>query len=286
MAANPMKRYRTIVADPPWQLDASPSAWQTNGRTLPYEALDVPAISALPIGDLALAGAELYCWTINQRLVDTYEVVRRWGFDPIAVLVWCKPPRGLSMGGKFASNVEFILFCRDLAGIRRVTSYLADCAKSAGVTGDQINAEFGFRGNMAGHWLARSSQPALPRPEYWHRLKRLVSADDRYDDEIAAYHEHGCAGGPKSDTRWFQWPRGEHSAKPEAFLDLVEQVSPGPYLELFARRQRFGWDTWGDEALDHTNGALGLEADAQHRAAVPEAESPEDERVVRGGGSA
>lgn len=42
-----------------------------------------------------------------------------------------------------------------------------------------------------------------------------------------------------------------HSAKPEGMLDIVEQVSPGPYLELFARRQRLGWDTWGDEALEH-----------------------------------
>lgn len=40
-----------------------------------------------------------------------------------------------------------------------------------------------------------------------------------------------------------------HSAKPEAFLDFVERVSPAPRLELFARRARFGWDTWGDEAL-------------------------------------
>ena len=50
---------------------------------------------------------------------------------------------------------------------------------------------------------------------------------------------------------WWQWPRGQHSAKPEAFQDLVERVSPGPYLELFARRQRLGWDTWGNEALNH-----------------------------------
>ena len=50
---------------------------------------------------------------------------------------------------------------------------------------------------------------------------------------------------------WWEWPRGEHSAKPEAFLDLVEQVSPGPYLELFARRNRLGWDTWGNESLEH-----------------------------------
>jgi N6-adenosine-specific RNA methylase IME4 len=42
-------------------------------------------------------------------------------------------------------------------------------------------------------------------------------------------------------------PRDEHSRKPDVFLDLVERVSPGPYLELFARRRRFGWGAWGDE---------------------------------------
>ena len=45
----------------------------------------------------------------------------------------------------------------------------------------------------------------------------------------------------------FNWPRGAHSAKPEAFQDLVESVSPGPYLELFARRPRLGWTVWGNE---------------------------------------
>jgi N6-adenosine-specific RNA methylase IME4 len=55
------------------------------------------------------------------------------------------------------------------------------------------------------------------------------------------------------DSSWFNWPRmgAAHSRKPEAFLDMVEETSPGPYLELFARRQRLGWDTWGDEALNH-----------------------------------
>ncbi len=28
----------------------------------------------------------------------------------------------------------------------------------------------------------------------------------------------------------------------EHVIDMVEQVSPGPYAELFARRARFGWD--------------------------------------------
>jgi len=39
-----------------------------------------------------------------------------------------------------------------------------------------------------------------------------------------------------------------HSAKPECFYDMVESCSPGPYLEMFARRRRFGWHVWGNEA--------------------------------------
>ena len=54
----------------------------------------------------------------------------------------------------------------------------------------------------------------------------------------------------KFDSTWFNWKRtAKHSAKPDAFLDMVEQASPGPYLELFARRARFGWDYWGDQSL-------------------------------------
>ena len=61
----------------------------------------------------------------------------------------------------------------------------------------------------------------------------------------------------RQDSSWWRWSRPyenghiAHSAKPETFLDLVEQVSPGPYLELFARRNRLGWDTWGDECFEH-----------------------------------
>jgi N6-adenosine-specific RNA methylase IME4 len=51
---------------------------------------------------------------------------------------------------------------------------------------------------------------------------------------------------------WFTWKRPyshtgkpQHSAKPPAFADHVERVSPGPYVELFARAQRLGWHSWG-----------------------------------------
>jgi N6-adenosine-specific RNA methylase IME4 len=39
---------------------------------------------------------------------------------------------------------------------------------------------------------------------------------------------------------------GQHSAKPDAFYELVEEMSPGPRLDCFARKPRTGYDVWGD----------------------------------------
>lgn len=48
-------------------------------------------------------------------------------------------------------------------------------------------------------------------------------------------------------TTWFSWPRGRHSEKPADFYKMVESVTPGPYVDLFARTARPGWTVWGDE---------------------------------------
>ncbi|MBI4460414.1 MAG: S-adenosylmethionine-binding protein [Acidobacteria bacterium] len=39
----------------------------------------------------------------------------------------------------------------------------------------------------------------------------------------------------------------EHSRKPETAYRIIEQCSPGPYLELFARERIMGWAQWGDQ---------------------------------------
>jgi N6-adenosine-specific RNA methylase IME4 len=44
-------------------------------------------------------------------------------------------------------------------------------------------------------------------------------------------------------------PVGEHSQKPEIFAQDIERLYPNvPKIELFARRHRAGWDSWGNEA--------------------------------------
>lgn len=51
----------------------------------------------------------------------------------------------------------------------------------------------------------------------------------------------------RSQPTWFNAPAQDHSHKPEEQYALIERVSPGPYLELFARRRQPGWDAWGNE---------------------------------------
>jgi N6-adenosine-specific RNA methylase IME4 len=55
---------------------------------------------------------------------------------------------------------------------------------------------------------------------------------------------------------WFeqkrQYVNGKpcHSKKPDFFYDLIESVSPGNYLEMFARQHRPGWDVFGNEVFN------------------------------------
>ena len=60
-------------------------------------------------------------------------------------------------------------------------------------------------------------------------------------------------GDPAVRQRWGGWSvirvnrpgAGRHSTKPGVFADLIEHCTDGPYLELFARQPRLGWDSWG-----------------------------------------
>lgn len=45
----------------------------------------------------------------------------------------------------------------------------------------------------------------------------------------------------------------EHSRKPDEVFDIIEECSPGPYLELFARFPREGWHQWGNEDVEENS---------------------------------
>ena len=52
----------------------------------------------------------------------------------------------------------------------------------------------------------------------------------------------------KNQLSWFTAPIQDHSHKPEEIFAIIERMSPGPYLELFARRKpNEKWHVWGDQ---------------------------------------
>lgn len=68
-----------------------------------------------------------------------------------------------------------------------------------------------------------------------------------------------CPALSRSERTRFEGVVGEHSRKPEVLQDMAERVSPGPRLELFARRQRPAWTCWGNQ-LPAELGATGTES--------------------------
>jgi N6-adenosine-specific RNA methylase IME4 len=50
-------------------------------------------------------------------------------------------------------------------------------------------------------------------------------------------------------------PLREHSRKPDCVHGRIEKLVAGPYLELFARAPRKGWDVWGNETTKFSEAA-------------------------------
>lgn len=180
------ERFRTIVADPPWDYGSTftpklPHEIHQKGAELPYPAMSLDEIESLKVRDLAADNAHLYLWTTNKHMEHAWRIARAWGFDPKVPVTWVKTHGdnrtrvSMKVGHYFRGATEHFLFC-----VRGSLNFNEGC-------------------------------PALPTA--------------------------------------YLWPRLPHSVKPDAFYDLVETASPGPYLELFARRARFGWEYAGDQSL-------------------------------------
>lgn len=112
------------------------------------------------------------------------------------------------------------------------------------------------------YWIARAWGFTPSTLLTWGKPRQGIGLGGTY--ALTTEHVLFCRRGSlkakrRVDTSWWDWKRGAHSAKPEAFIDMVESVSPGPYLELFARRNRLGWSTWGNQCFAHVqmdNGAV------------------------------
>jgi N6-adenosine-specific RNA methylase IME4 len=98
---------------------------------------------------------------------------------------------------------------------------------------------WGFRLASSLAWVKTAT---LGRGNYWRMSHEilltavLANKDDRFDDH--------------SLRSWIEAPRARHSEKPEIVREMIERASPGPRLELFARKLVPGWFVWGHEIAE------------------------------------
>lgn len=96
------RRYRTILADPPW---GTKNLVGTAGRHYPTMSTD--AICRLPVGDLAEDDAHLWLWVTNADIFEQIQVMAAWGFAYRSCLTWIKPRFGL--GNYLRNQTEHLL---------------------------------------------------------------------------------------------------------------------------------------------------------------------------------
>jgi N6-adenosine-specific RNA methylase IME4 len=95
----------------------------------------------------------------------------------------------------------------------------------------------------------------------WHKVRKDGGPDGRgvgfYFRNVTEIILFGTRGKKartlppgRSQVNFMATRKREHSRKPDEQYDIIEACSSGPYLELFARGIRPGWEAWGNEATD------------------------------------
>lgn len=131
------RKFKTILADPPWRFQNKTGKVAPEHRRLTrYGTMDLPAIKALPVAEIAADTAHLYLWVPNALLPEGIEVMRAWGFAYKSNLIWHKVRKdggsdGRGVGFYFRNVTEVVLFgvrgknARTLAPGRRQVNLLA-----------------------------------------------------------------------------------------------------------------------------------------------------------------
>jgi N6-adenosine-specific RNA methylase IME4 len=93
----------------------------------------------------------------------------------------------------------------------------------------------------------------------WHKIRKDGGSDGRgvgfYFRNVSELLLFGIRGknartlAPgRSQINYICSRKREHSRKPDEQYPIIERCSMGPYIELFARGERKGWSSWGNEA--------------------------------------
>lgn len=103
-------KYKTIVADPPWQYrNKKTGRGMKHGASAKYSTMTTEAICDLAIIDQIVdKDCVLFLWSTVPMIPDALRVLINWGFDYKTALIWIKT-RCLGMGFWFRVQFEICL---------------------------------------------------------------------------------------------------------------------------------------------------------------------------------
>ena len=97
-----MKKYKVIYADPPWAYKVWSKKGAGRSAESHYPTMDIAAIKALPVGELADKDCALFLWITFPMLREAWGVMDAWGFTfKTVAFVWikqCRKSDGLFTG--------------------------------------------------------------------------------------------------------------------------------------------------------------------------------------------
>jgi N6-adenosine-specific RNA methylase IME4 len=100
----PIKKYRTILADPPWDINQRGNYGAVNH----YDLMSLERIKSMPIQDLCDENSHLWLWVTNGTLQHAFEVLEAWGFTYRNIFTWVKPR--FNLGQYLRNATEHIIF--------------------------------------------------------------------------------------------------------------------------------------------------------------------------------
>jgi len=108
-------KFKTIVIDPPWQLEnQATEAAPEYAECFRYETLPLKEIADMRICALADTNCHLYLWTVDALKHEAYDLVERWGFVAKCELVWVKMTKWgkpvFGMGNYYRHQHESCIF--------------------------------------------------------------------------------------------------------------------------------------------------------------------------------
>lgn len=110
------QKFATIYADPPWRFqNRTGKVAPEHKRLNRYDTMDLDAIKAMPVEEIAAGKSHLYLWVPNALLPDGLEVMKAWGFEYKGNIIWEKVrkdgmPDGRGVGFYFRNVTEILLF--------------------------------------------------------------------------------------------------------------------------------------------------------------------------------